>query len=103
MLRCPNAGALVYGRPLPPSQPRRTQMNFGRSRKHLRRLAGVALSLSVLTNCFSFADTRSRASVSVEKKKAPVTTASKPSKADESVKQQVKETFGNLPLSFEAN
>lgn len=78
-------------------------MNFGRSRKHLRRLAGLALSLSVLTNCFLFADNRSRASVSLEKKKAPVTTPAKPAKVDESVKKQVKETLGNLPLSFEAN
>ena len=78
-------------------------MNFASIRKHFRQLAGLVVSLAVLTNCFSFTDNSSRASVTLEKKPEAVTTHAKPSKADERVKKQVGETFGKLPLSFEAN
>jgi hypothetical protein len=78
-------------------------MNFASTRKHLRQLAGLVVCFAVLTNCFSFTDNSSRASVTVEKKTEKLTSPSKPSKADESVQKQVSETFGKLPLRFEAN
>ncbi len=76
-------------------------MNFQSSRRHLSPLLAFAVALSIVTNCLAFDRYRTFAAAAPVKAKAHETeTPKSDAKTD---KKQISESFGKLPLSFEAN
>ena len=76
-------------------------MKFPSSRRHLSPLLAFAVALSIVSNCLAFDRYRSFAAAPPVKAKARET--EKPKSAAKPDKKLISESFGKLPLSFEAN